>query len=182
MQRLAVPRPRLHLTQFHGVLAPKAKLRPKVEPQEPADTEQTTEPTAAVEREIDGRAVGRRHRGVQPPLRWPDAGGARRRSGPQRFGRSITPLQCRRDCAVALGDSRCALGRCAIHALADAQLLKAAREPARTRMLRGALGYYGARISQRARNTAMGRCRVALPAPYTGPIFSRFGACMSRTI
>jgi hypothetical protein len=35
-QRLAalVPRPRLHLTRFHGVLAPKAKLRAQVVPQE----------------------------------------------------------------------------------------------------------------------------------------------------
>ena len=34
MQRLAalVPRPRLHLTRFHGVLAPNAKLRAKVVP------------------------------------------------------------------------------------------------------------------------------------------------------
>jgi hypothetical protein len=32
MQRLAVPRQRLHLTQFHGVLATEAKLRPQVEP------------------------------------------------------------------------------------------------------------------------------------------------------
>ena len=35
MQRLAalVPRPRLHLIRFHGVLAPNAKLRSKVVPQ-----------------------------------------------------------------------------------------------------------------------------------------------------
>ena len=34
MQRLAalVPRPRLHLIRFHGVLAPNAKLRAMVEP------------------------------------------------------------------------------------------------------------------------------------------------------
>ena len=38
MQRLAalVPRPRLHLIRFHGVLAPNAKLRAQVVPQEPA--------------------------------------------------------------------------------------------------------------------------------------------------
>ena len=38
MQRLAalVPRPRLHLIRFHGVLAPNAKLRAMVVPQEPA--------------------------------------------------------------------------------------------------------------------------------------------------
>ncbi len=37
MQRLAalVPRPRLHLIRFHGVLAPNAKLRPLVIPQGP---------------------------------------------------------------------------------------------------------------------------------------------------
>ena len=37
MQRLAalVPRPRLNLTRFHGVLAPNAKLRAQVVPQEP---------------------------------------------------------------------------------------------------------------------------------------------------
>jgi hypothetical protein len=38
MQRLAalVPRPRLHLIRFHGVLAPNAKLRALVVPQEAA--------------------------------------------------------------------------------------------------------------------------------------------------
>jgi hypothetical protein len=37
MQRLAalVPRPRLHRIRFHGVLAPNAKLRALVVPQEP---------------------------------------------------------------------------------------------------------------------------------------------------
>ena len=37
MQRLAalVPRPRLHLIRFHGVLSPNAKLRAQVVPQEP---------------------------------------------------------------------------------------------------------------------------------------------------
>jgi hypothetical protein len=55
MQRLAVlvPRPRLHLIRFHGVLAPNAKLRPLVVPQGPAQTEQSTEPTAAAECEIE---------------------------------------------------------------------------------------------------------------------------------
>ncbi|MGH8773510.1 MAG: transposase, partial [Burkholderiales bacterium] len=34
MQRLAalVPRPRLHLIRFHGVLAPNAKVRPAIIP------------------------------------------------------------------------------------------------------------------------------------------------------
>jgi hypothetical protein len=37
MQRLAalVPRPRLHLIRFHGVLAPNAKLRPQIIPSGP---------------------------------------------------------------------------------------------------------------------------------------------------
>jgi hypothetical protein len=37
MQRLAalVPRPRLHLIRFHGVLAPHAKLRPQITPDAP---------------------------------------------------------------------------------------------------------------------------------------------------
>lgn len=44
MQRLAalVPRPRLHLIRFHGVLAPHAKLRAAVVPGPP---ENTSEPT-----------------------------------------------------------------------------------------------------------------------------------------
>ena len=43
MQRLAalVPRPRLHLIRFHGVLAPNAKLRSEIIPNPP---EQATEP------------------------------------------------------------------------------------------------------------------------------------------
>jgi hypothetical protein len=37
MQRLAalVPRPRLHLIRYHGVLAPNARLRARVVPQQP---------------------------------------------------------------------------------------------------------------------------------------------------
>jgi hypothetical protein len=44
MQRLdaLVPRPRLHLIRFHGVLAPNAKLRPLVVPQSPPAQAQTT--------------------------------------------------------------------------------------------------------------------------------------------
>ena len=39
MQRLAalVPRPRLHLIRFHGVLAPNAKLRPEIIPNVPVN-------------------------------------------------------------------------------------------------------------------------------------------------
>ncbi len=41
------------MRRFHGVLAPNAKLRPVVVPQGPAETEQSTEPTAAAECEIE---------------------------------------------------------------------------------------------------------------------------------
>jgi len=46
MQRLAalVPRPRLHLIRFHGVLAPNAKLRALVVPQEPERPAQAAPP------------------------------------------------------------------------------------------------------------------------------------------
>jgi Putative transposase len=48
MQRLAalVPRPRLHLIRFHGVLAPNAKLRSQVVPQ-PIHDNQLVNPDAA---------------------------------------------------------------------------------------------------------------------------------------
>ena len=46
MQRLAalVPRPRLHLIRFHGVLAPNAKLRAQVVLQEPEPPAQAAPP------------------------------------------------------------------------------------------------------------------------------------------
>jgi hypothetical protein len=46
MQRLAalVPRPRLHLIRCHGVLAPNAKLRELVVPQEPEAPAQEAKP------------------------------------------------------------------------------------------------------------------------------------------
>jgi hypothetical protein len=46
MQRLAalVPRPRLHLIRFHGVLAPNTKLRALVVPQESEPPAQATQP------------------------------------------------------------------------------------------------------------------------------------------
>jgi hypothetical protein len=49
MQRLAalVPRPRLHLIRFHGVLAPNAKLRPLVVPQRPPAPQQANDAAAA---------------------------------------------------------------------------------------------------------------------------------------
>ncbi len=51
MRRLAalVPRPRLHLTRFHGVLAPNAKLRALVVPQGPDVERQPTEAAPATE-------------------------------------------------------------------------------------------------------------------------------------
>ena len=55
-QRLAalVPRRRLHLIRFHGVLAPNAKLRPLVVPHGPPAREQSaTEAAAAVECEVE---------------------------------------------------------------------------------------------------------------------------------
>jgi hypothetical protein len=57
MQRLAalVPRPRLHLIRFHGVLAPNAKLRPLVVPQGPNVERPATE--AAVAGECEAEAV-----------------------------------------------------------------------------------------------------------------------------
>ncbi len=55
MQRLAalVPRPRLHLIRFHGVLAPNAKLRALVVPHGPADEPRGDEIAAAAEREVE---------------------------------------------------------------------------------------------------------------------------------
>ena len=49
MQRLAalVPRPRLHLIRFHGVLAPNARLRPLVVPQKPEVQERAAEVAVA---------------------------------------------------------------------------------------------------------------------------------------
>ena len=46
MQRLAalMPRPHLHLIRFHGVLAPKAKLRARVVLQEPKAPNQEAKP------------------------------------------------------------------------------------------------------------------------------------------
>jgi hypothetical protein len=50
MERLAalVPRPRLHLIRFHGVLAPNAKLRSKIVPAPaPRTTETSSEDAQA---------------------------------------------------------------------------------------------------------------------------------------
>jgi len=63
MQRLAalVPRPRLHLIRFHGVLAPNAKLRALVVPQEP-------EASASEAKPAECEANCAHHRPVR--LRW----------------------------------------------------------------------------------------------------------------
>ncbi|BAO83844.1 hypothetical protein SMCB_1616 [Serpentinimonas maccroryi] len=56
MQRLAalVPRPRLHLIRFHGVLAPNAKLRPLVVPPGPeVQEQQATKVAVADECEVE---------------------------------------------------------------------------------------------------------------------------------
>ncbi len=47
MQRLAalVPRPRLNLIRFHGILAPNAKHRAEIVPGKTADVDQTTDPS-----------------------------------------------------------------------------------------------------------------------------------------
>jgi hypothetical protein len=65
MQRLAalVPRPRLHLIRFHGVLAPNAKLRPLVVPQDlPAQAQAATVAKAATECETETVQCTRPHR------------------------------------------------------------------------------------------------------------------------
>ncbi len=48
-----MPRPRLHLIRFHGVLAQNAKLRPLVVPQGPQVQEADTEATAPAECEVE---------------------------------------------------------------------------------------------------------------------------------
>ena len=56
MQRLAalVPRPRLYLIRFHGVLVPNAELRARVVPQGPLKQEEpTTEAAAEAECEVE---------------------------------------------------------------------------------------------------------------------------------
>ena len=107
MQRLAalVPRPRLHLIRFHGVLAPNAKLRSQVVPVPPARTtvgegDCTHTHSAPVrmtwarllKRVFDHRSncishrrsVGRRSH--HPSLSSPVRAGARRRPAPRAVG------------------------------------------------------------------------------------------------
>jgi len=66
MQRLAalVPRPKLHLISFHGVVAPNAKLRAPFVPQGPrADEEPSTDVVAAAECEVGTVQVRPHHMG-----------------------------------------------------------------------------------------------------------------------
>jgi hypothetical protein len=74
MQRLAalVPRPRLHLIRFHGVLAPNATLRALVVPQE---VPQGTEPTAQAAQPAEREANCAHHRPVR--LNWAAQAGVR---------------------------------------------------------------------------------------------------------
>jgi hypothetical protein len=60
MQRLAalVPRPRLHLIRFHGVLAPKAKLRSQVVPQQPEPPPPAAPPAECGATSVNHRPVG----------------------------------------------------------------------------------------------------------------------------
>ena len=62
MQRLAalVPRPRLHLIRYHGVLAPNAKLRAQVVPQGPEAAGPATEAAAAASEAEPVRARSQR--------------------------------------------------------------------------------------------------------------------------
>jgi hypothetical protein len=59
MERLAalVPRPRLHLIRFHGVLAPNAKLRSQIVP-------------APLERATETSSEGSRAQGAPPRMSW----------------------------------------------------------------------------------------------------------------
>ncbi|MFN7510942.1 MAG: hypothetical protein ACK5TS_14800 [Betaproteobacteria bacterium] len=63
-----MPRPRLHLIRFHGVLAPNAKLRAWVVPQGPEGQEQASEGALASCGEAEA---------VQDQARPPRNGGAR---------------------------------------------------------------------------------------------------------
>jgi Putative transposase len=67
MQKLAVlvPRPRLHLIRFHGVLAPNAKLRAQVVLQ---DCDQAQEPKAK-QTEVKQTEEGEGQRDQDRPLR-----------------------------------------------------------------------------------------------------------------
>ena len=70
MQRLAalVPRPRLHLIRFHGVLAPNAKLRALVVPQEVSQAPEPPELAAQEAKPAACEAGCAHHRPVR--LSW----------------------------------------------------------------------------------------------------------------
>jgi hypothetical protein len=94
-----VPRPRLHLIRYHGVLAPHAKLRARVVPQgppaqEPAATEAAVAAESGVETVLERAVIGRatlRSRPNEPPAnrRGPGRVTTRRR-GTRQF-QSIQP-------------------------------------------------------------------------------------------
>ena len=114
MQRLAalVPRPRLHLIRFHGVLAPNAKLRalvvPQVVPQEPEASAHEAKPARSKARRVRSglcapptgapelgevaQAGVRSRPGALPELRWRtedhcgDPGTASDRENPHALG------------------------------------------------------------------------------------------------
>jgi hypothetical protein len=74
IERLAalVPRPRLHLIRFHGVLAPNAKLRAMVVPQSPGSARPRHD--GRTQRDADAAASARRADAPapRPGLRWAD--------------------------------------------------------------------------------------------------------------
>ena len=94
MQRLAalVPRPRLHLIRFHGVLAPNAKLRAHVVPQEPEPPMQAAPPSGSAELGQAAQARVRDRHGALPELRGRaddhrgDSGAAGDREDPRALG------------------------------------------------------------------------------------------------
>lgn len=57
-----VPRPRLHLIRFHGVLAPNAKLRALVVPQGPPKDEEAASEAAAGQCEVETASPAGTHR------------------------------------------------------------------------------------------------------------------------
>ena len=75
MERLAalVPRPRLHLIRFHGVLAPNAKLRDKIVPAPAERATETSSEDAHAQGEIPrmNGAVRRKTEAVQQQVTKP---------------------------------------------------------------------------------------------------------------
>jgi hypothetical protein len=115
-QRLAalVPRPRMHLIRFHGVLAPNAKLRAMMVPQGPPNQDKpATEAAAAAECEVEtvhawphrirsrhGAARDKDHHASRQPQAPCELGRAAMRSRARRGGHgSEMPLQAVDGCA-----------------------------------------------------------------------------------